>query len=66
MEVVEPKKAEQPSGLKATLLPFQQESLYWMRKQEFGPNSGGMLAVSSASRRVVLLYHANKPIYRNG
>ncbi|EIM85522.1 uncharacterized protein STEHIDRAFT_59279 [Stereum hirsutum FP-91666 SS1] len=50
IEVVEPKKAEQPSGLKATLLPFQQESLYWMRKQEFGPNSGGMLAVSSIHR----------------
>jgi hypothetical protein len=28
-----------------TLLPFQQESLYWMRKQEDGVWNGGMLAV---------------------
>lgn len=41
---VEPQKAEQPSALKATLLPFQQESLFWMRKQEFGQYSGGLLA----------------------
>jgi len=40
----EPQKAEQPSGLKVTLLPFQQESLYWMRKQEFGQYAGGLLA----------------------
>jgi DNA repair protein RAD16 len=45
--VVEPQKAEQPLGLRVTLLPFQQESLYWMRKQEFGQYSGGLLAVSS-------------------
>lgn len=44
---VTPKKAPQPEGLKVTLLPFQQESLYWMRQQEKGPWSGGMLAVSS-------------------
>lgn|SRR6266850_999510 len=43
---VEPQKAEQPSGLRVTLLPFQQESLYWMRKQEFGQYAGGLLAVS--------------------
>ncbi|KDQ65098.1 hypothetical protein JAAARDRAFT_64882 [Jaapia argillacea MUCL 33604] len=42
--VVTPKKAEQPEGLKARLLPFQLESLYWMRKQEQGPNAGGILA----------------------
>ncbi|CAE7175903.1 unnamed protein product [Rhizoctonia solani] len=41
---VAPQKAPQPEGLKVTLLPFQQESLYWMRKQENGPWSGGMLA----------------------
>ncbi|KAH7344048.1 SNF2 family N-terminal domain-containing protein [Rhizoctonia solani] len=41
---VAPEKAPQPEGLKVTLLPFQQESLYWMRKQETGPWSGGMLA----------------------
>jgi DNA repair protein RAD16 len=44
--IVEPQKAEQPSALKVTLLPFQQESLFWMRKQEFGQYSGGLLAVS--------------------
>ncbi|CAE6460934.1 unnamed protein product, partial [Rhizoctonia solani] len=41
---VTPQKAPQPEGLKVTLLPFQQESLFWMRKQEKGPWSGGMLA----------------------
>ena len=46
--IVEPQKAEQPSGLKVTLLPFQQESLYWMRNQEFGQYAGGLLAVSFA------------------
>ena len=44
--IVTPEKAEQPKGLRATLLPFQQESLYWMKKQECGPWSGGILAVS--------------------
>ncbi|KAH9049200.1 SNF2 family N-terminal domain-containing protein [Lactarius deliciosus] len=42
--IVEPQKAEQPSTLKVTLLPFQQESLFWMRKQEFGQYAGGLLA----------------------
>ncbi|KAK1216477.1 DNA repair protein rad16 [Marasmius sp. AFHP31] len=42
--IVEPVKAEQPSGIKLTLLPFQLESLYWMRKQEEGIWHGGMLA----------------------
>lgn len=31
-------------SLKLTLLPFQKESLYWMKKQEEGPWKGGMLA----------------------
>lgn len=44
--IVVPQKAEQPSRLRATLLPFQQESLYWMRNQEFGQYAGGLLAVS--------------------
>ncbi|EIN10186.1 hypothetical protein PUNSTDRAFT_64262 [Punctularia strigosozonata HHB-11173 SS5] len=44
VEVVQPQKAPQPEGLKVTLLPFQQESLFWMRKQEQGPWSGGILA----------------------
>ncbi|TFY51899.1 hypothetical protein EVG20_g10787 [Dentipellis fragilis] len=44
LDIVTPKRAEQPSRLKVTLLPFQQESLYWLRKQELGPNGGGLLA----------------------
>ncbi|KAG8902401.1 DNA repair protein rad16 [Tulasnella sp. 403] len=39
-----PEKAPQPPGLKATLLPFQQESLFWMRKQEQSLWKGGCLA----------------------
>ncbi|KAF9224410.1 hypothetical protein BS17DRAFT_703380 [Gyrodon lividus] len=42
--IVVPEKAEQPIGLKVTLLPFQQESLSWMRKQENGVWHGGLLA----------------------
>ncbi|KAF9551556.1 hypothetical protein CPC08DRAFT_647581 [Agrocybe pediades] len=42
--VIEPKKADQPANLKLTLLPFQRESLYWMREQEKGVWHGGMLA----------------------
>ncbi|KAF9449564.1 hypothetical protein P691DRAFT_812231 [Macrolepiota fuliginosa MF-IS2] len=42
--IIAPVKAEQPKNLKLTLLPFQQESLYWMRKQEEGEWCGGMLA----------------------
>lgn len=43
--VIIPEKAEQPVGLKVTLLPFQQESLWWMQKQENSIWQGGMLAV---------------------
>ncbi|KAF8308831.1 hypothetical protein DL93DRAFT_2063577 [Clavulina sp. PMI_390] len=39
-----PEKAPQPEGFKATLLPFQQESVSWMRKQEEGVWKGGILA----------------------
>jgi DNA repair protein RAD16 len=46
VRVEEPQKAEQPSGLRVTLLPFQHESLFWMRKQEFEQYAGGLLAVS--------------------
>ncbi|EIW62201.1 uncharacterized protein TRAVEDRAFT_144646 [Trametes versicolor FP-101664 SS1] len=44
IEVVVPQKAEQPANLKVQLLPFQLESLYWMKQQEQGIWSGGMLA----------------------
>jgi len=47
ISIVTPIKAEQPKNLRATLLPFQQESLYWMKKQECGPWRGGILAVSA-------------------
>ncbi|TRM66530.1 SNF2 family N-terminal domain-containing protein [Schizophyllum amplum] len=39
-----PEQAEQPSRLKLALLPFQRESVAWMRKQEQGEWAGGMLA----------------------
>ncbi|OSX60483.1 hypothetical protein POSPLADRAFT_1147183 [Postia placenta MAD-698-R-SB12] len=42
--IVEPQKADPPLGLKVTLLPFQLESLFWMRKQEEGTWKGGILA----------------------
>ncbi|KAF7330865.1 ATP-dependent helicase rhp16 [Mycena venus] len=42
--VVVPSKADQPANLKLTLLPFQRESLFWMKKQEAGIWRGGMLA----------------------
>lgn len=53
--IVTPKKAEQPENLRATLLPFQQESLYWMKKQECGPWHGGILAVSLRHHRQYVL-----------
>jgi len=38
-------KAAQPPGLKVKLLPFQQDSLFWMRKQEkYSEWKGGVLA----------------------
>lgn len=39
-----PQKAEQPANLKVKLLPFQEESLFWMRNQERSVWKGGMLA----------------------
>ena len=45
VSVIVPEKAPQPPGLKVTLLPFQQESLSWMKKQETTVWNGGMLAV---------------------
>ncbi|ORY35020.1 SNF2 family N-terminal domain-domain-containing protein [Naematelia encephala] len=39
-----PVTMEAHPSLKLTLLPFQKESLYWMKKQEEGPWKGGMLA----------------------
>ena len=41
---ITPEKADPPPGLKVTLLPFQRESLFWMRKQELGVWKGGCLA----------------------
>jgi len=43
--VRQPRKAVQPTNLKLKLLPFQLESLFWMKKQEQGVWRGGMLAV---------------------
>ncbi|KAE8542295.1 hypothetical protein D1P53_001069 [Cryptococcus gattii VGV] len=44
IEPVKPITMEAHPSLKLTLLPFQKESLYWMKKQEEGPWKGGMLA----------------------
>ncbi|KAF8119800.1 P-loop containing nucleoside triphosphate hydrolase protein [Boletus edulis] len=44
LPVVTPERAEQPAGLKVTLLPFQQESLWWMGGQEHSFWRGGLLA----------------------
>ncbi|TFK64894.1 hypothetical protein BDN72DRAFT_774028 [Pluteus cervinus] len=46
IEIIQPQKAAQSKDLKITLLPFQQESLHWMREQEKTIWQGGMLAVS--------------------
>lgn len=54
--IVVPTEAKQPSNLKLTLLPFQRESLFWMRKQEQGIWHGGMLAVRSISCRLYYLH----------
>lgn len=37
-------KAEQPPGMSIRLLPFQQEGLNWLMKQEDGEYGGGILA----------------------
>ncbi|KAF9922535.1 DNA repair protein rad16 [Linnemannia zychae] len=42
--VIAPELADQPEGLKLTLLPFQREGLAWMRKQENTQFKGGILA----------------------
>ncbi|WVR08301.1 hypothetical protein IAU60_005350 [Kwoniella sp. DSM 27419] len=44
VQPVKPVTMEAHPSLKLTLLPFQKESLYWMKKQEEGPWKGGMLA----------------------
>lgn len=44
---VVPTPMEAHPSLKLTLLPFQKESLFWMKKQEEGPWKGGMLADES-------------------
>jgi DNA repair protein RAD16 len=45
---VVPIKDAQPAKVKLTLLPFQLESLHWMKKQEKSIWHGGMLAVRIA------------------
>jgi DNA repair protein RAD16 len=44
LPTIKPECAEQPANLKVSLLPFQQESLFWMRKQENTEWKGGILA----------------------
>ena len=42
--IVLPVQMPAPPGLRLSLLPFQRESLYWMKEQEKGIWKGGMLA----------------------
>jgi DNA repair protein RAD16 len=49
IEIIKPVPMEAHPSLKLTLLPFQKESLYWMKKQEEGVWKGGMLADESKS-----------------
>lgn len=42
--IIVPTQSAPPPGLKLQLLPFQKESLDWMKKQELGVWKGGMLA----------------------
>jgi DNA repair protein RAD16 len=58
--IIAPTEAEQPANLKLTLLPFQRESLFWMKKQEAGIWNGGMLAVSFISVRRFALLMCNR------
>ncbi|TXT13317.1 hypothetical protein VHUM_00684 [Vanrija humicola] len=44
IEPIKPVPMEAHPSLKLTLLPFQKESLFWMKKQEEGVWRGGMLA----------------------
>ncbi|KZO94925.1 hypothetical protein CALVIDRAFT_483676 [Calocera viscosa TUFC12733] len=59
--IIVPERAPQPASLKVTLLPFQQESLYWMRRQEEGMWKGGMLAdemgMGKTIQTIALLVH---------
>ncbi|QNQ01433.1 YALIA101S02e22848g1_1 [Yarrowia lipolytica] len=41
---IQVEKAEQPKSMAVTLLPFQQEGLNWLLKQEEGEYKGGILA----------------------
>lgn len=44
VEPIKPVMMEAHPSLKLNLLPFQKESLFWMKEQEKGPWKGGMLA----------------------
>lgn len=47
--IVKPTEIDAPPGLRLSLLPFQRESLYWMKEQEKGIWKGGMLAGMSSN-----------------
>ncbi|KAG0145261.1 hypothetical protein CROQUDRAFT_658947 [Cronartium quercuum f. sp. fusiforme G11] len=65
VKVVKPTKAIQPAGLSLTLLPFQLEGLHWMKTQEAGPWSGGMLAdemgMGKTIQTIALILSDRKP-----
>lgn len=56
IKVVKPLESQQPANIKLTLLPFQRESLHWMKKQEEGVWKGGMLAVRYQNLSLCLCY----------
>ncbi|KAF8885285.1 SNF2 family N-terminal domain-containing protein [Mucidula mucida] len=62
--IVVPEKGTQPKGIKLTLLPFQLESMYWMKRQEEGVWHGGMLAdemgMGKTIQMIALLVSDNK------
>lgn len=48
-------KSAQPTEMTTPLLPFQLESLYWMKKQEYSAYRGGILADGKTTKRRYLL-----------
>ncbi|KAE9403419.1 hypothetical protein BT96DRAFT_990278 [Gymnopus androsaceus JB14] len=49
IKVVKPAESQQPANIKLTLLPFQRESLHWMKKQEEGVWKGAFFGHSPGS-----------------
>ncbi|THH32172.1 hypothetical protein EUX98_g2039 [Antrodiella citrinella] len=61
-----PQKAVPPSSLKAVLLPFQLESLHWIKEQEKGIWSGGLLADEMGPTVAVMQWRNEIEIHTTG